>query len=77
VSIDINISLEVKTCCCGTIFAVPHWVQHWRCPLCAQRRLDAMAGEIEELSERVLERDRSISALKGAITKLKGGDGRG
>ena len=74
---NITVDLSLKTCSCGTVFGVPNWVTSWRCPMCAHRKMETLCEENERLMTVITERDRSISALKGAITKLKGGDGRG
>jgi hypothetical protein len=70
-SLDITVTLAVKTCDCGMCYAVPHWVADSMCPMCAKRRHIKLQ---QELSSKYNECDvlaRTISSLRGALTKAK------
>ncbi len=70
-SLNIVVTLKTKTCSCGLVYAVPHWVERGKCPMCAERLISEANEKCEEAWEICAEKDRAISSLRGVITKLK------
>ena len=59
-----NIELDERRCCdCGRFYATERGVSY-TCPYCADRRSDERTEEMEAAR-------RSMSALRGALTKAK------
>ena len=69
---NIEVGLTTKTCSCGGVYAVPHWLTYgYECPMCASRRMETLRREIAELEEDAQRQRRVIAALKG-VAKRKG-----
>jgi hypothetical protein len=69
-SIEVNVSLAIHTCTCGSLYALPHWMSgHGRCPMCAHRKFEAQGKEIEHL-------EKIVRYMRGTITRLKNKKGK-
>lgn len=46
-SFDISVTMEVKTCPAGHLYAIPHWSAPYAfgCPFCTYQRLEAVRAE--------------------------------
>lgn len=67
--VSCTVSLALKTCMCGTVYAVPHWVTSHVCPTCGSRRRLEMQDKIDELYDEIYHLNRVIAGQKGAINK--------
>ena len=69
--ISVSVTMAIKTCSCGTLYAVPNWVPSSVCPMCAHRTIKALNEDLQSQNEAQAGLERSISALKGALTKRR------
>jgi hypothetical protein len=62
---DVTVSLTVRTCWKGHLYATPHWTGSGvPCPFCADDDIRSVRRELDQL--------RSLtSRLRGVITRLK------
>ena len=67
--VNITVTLTIKTCSCGTLYAVPDWVVAYRCPMCSQRKYEAQRVENENREEEIKRLGRANAALRGVIKK--------
>jgi len=71
IDMDTNVSLKIIACDCGSVYAVPHWVNRYNCPMCSHRRMEAYEAE-SRMTEQIIDaRNRTIRSLRGALTKAK------
>lgn len=72
-TVDVTISLEPKTCYQGHVYAVPNWIQshRYKCPMCANLEINNLRDQLDNDYLEMQHLQRSISSLKGVITKLK------
>jgi predicted RNA-binding Zn-ribbon protein involved in translation (DUF1610 family) len=68
---NVSVTLKIVTCRCGVVYAVPHWVEKYRCPMCADREIVRCQQEVKDLHDLNLNLHRTISALKGALTRKR------
>jgi hypothetical protein len=70
---NIEITLDVKTCSKGHIYAVPHWldVTRYRCPMCARVDNDTLDEAQRQEFEHRAKLQKRISALQGVVTRMK------
>lgn len=71
--VSISVNLQLKTCSCGTVFAVPSWAVRYDCPLCGGRERQRLRDHASELDDRIGAMTRTISALRGAATRKRRG----
>jgi len=69
--ITINVDLSVKTCSCGSVYAVPYWLTSYACPMCSERKTQTIRDEKSELQLKNARLKRVIIGLRGALTKKK------
>lgn len=71
--VNVTVSLHVKTCAHGHIYAVPYWVSdgYFLCPLCAKRIHSDLVNQSTTLHQENQRLGRSISSLRGALTKAR------
>ena len=69
--ITINVDLSVKTCSCGSVYAVPYWLTSYACPMCSERKTQTIRNEKEGLRFENARLDRVIIGLRGALTKKR------
>jgi hypothetical protein len=67
-SINIEVTMEVRTCLCGTCYALPHWIQSYQCPTCAGQKYRALQERFDEL---YLERNRLKRVVRGLRGAMK------
>jgi hypothetical protein len=68
---DVSISLKTITCHCGTIYAIPHWVTTYRCPLCAQRAIDDLEVRNSDKWAEIEHLEKVNAGLRGALKRSK------
>ena len=68
-TIAVTATLSIKTCSCGSVFAIPNWVSAYRCPMCAQRKWERQNIENEELKAEIRRLTRANAALRGFMKK--------
>ncbi len=68
-----TINLKAWSCKCGTVYAVPEWVDGCdiTCPMCARRQIRDAKNRAYEESENAGHMERQIISLRGVITRLK------
>lgn len=69
---NIEVGLTIKTCPCGSMYAVPHWVTAYQCPMCAYRKWESLEKRYEVGEDRITHLERVIIGLRGAIKQRKG-----
>lgn len=63
-NVEPTVKLNVSRCCdCGRWSAREDGIP-WECPTCLQRKINALIS-------RTNEQDRTIAALRGAITRMR------
>lgn len=72
-SLDVTVPLIIKTCDCGTVYAVPNWVPFFKieCPLCAKLQRLTIEKERDGYYEKTLYLKRVIAGLRGARRRPK------
>lgn len=68
-SVDIEVTLNVKTCSCGAIYAVPHWMERYRCPLCADRNYRSLLERFDEVNKTKTHLEHVVVGLRGALKR--------
>ena len=68
---NVEVTLSTKTCNCGAVYAIPHWVNYCQCPMCAKRMLQDLQSRCDDNWDTIQQLRRSNSALRGALTKTK------
>ena len=65
--IKIEVSLDLKTCNCGTVYAVPDWLSpyRYRCPLCSLITINEKESKNSELQKEIKHLKRVIIGLRG------------
>ena len=63
---NIEVGLTVKTCFCGTVYAVPRWVDKNECPMCAFRKYENLSSLYRERGIKIDHLEHVISGLKGS-----------
>lgn len=69
-----NVSMELKLIgCpkCGCAYGVPIHLDRHICPSCSFRTVQETRDEVNTVTEELYAKDRTIAALKGALTKAK------
>ena len=69
--VDINVSLKTVTCQCGTVYAVPHWINKYDCPLCSYRSKRELLNMVNERDDEIEHIKKVVSGLRGAIKRMK------
>lgn len=71
--ISVSISLDIRTCYAGHIYAVPIWVvtQNYQCPMCAAKRHEELIKELDERGEDQQRLANVIAGLRGALKRKK------
>lgn len=71
--VDITVTLTTHTCRYGHLYAVPHWVTELNhtCPMCAKEQVRSANQQYEDELQEDIKKDRTIAALRGALTKAK------
>lgn len=73
-SVNIGVTLEVHTCSCGTVYALPHWITTGhKCPLCAGRKYAALEKLFDGVYKEKSRLERVVRGLRGALKQRKGG----
>ncbi len=69
--IAITVNLVIKTCCCGTVYAIPDWLGNYdyKCPVCSMRAQSIIKSEKHDLQAEVGHLKHVIAGLKGARRK--------
>lgn len=68
----VTIEIDFYTCGdCGGTYGYPKRYDYSDCPFCLKRERNELEVMIDEKNERINKQDRSVSALKGTITRLK------
>ena len=69
--IDITVTLSLKTCGCGSTYAVPHWLTEsaYECPMCAARKYFALESRKNEYWHENEHLKRVIAGMKGVRKK--------
>lgn len=70
---DVTVSLTVKTCKCGSVYAVPHWIGDYdhTCPMCAKKQIREANERTQEAYDDGMRKGHQIASLRGVITRLK------
>lgn len=67
-NIVIEVLLTERTCSCGTVYALPHWVvSNYQCPMCASRQVRKLLLVQEGLVEATTRLERVVRGLRGAL----------
>jgi hypothetical protein len=67
--LNITIALSIKTCSCGTVYAVPNWVQIHSCPMCMDRRIYSLTNEKGSLYKEIDHLKCVNAGLRGALKR--------
>ena len=66
--LNITVTMTTRTCSCGAFYALPHWItSNHRCPMCADRRYDALYERVCKMEEEEERLGRVIRGLRGAL----------
>ena len=66
---NIEVGLVVKTCFCGGVYAVPHWmVNNVSCPICGSRKRLELVAKNDEQYNQIRHLTRVNASLRGALT---------
>jgi hypothetical protein len=70
-AINIEVTLNVITCYCGALYAVPHWAQasYYSCPFCGYREEEKLRREMRELRTKISHQSYVINGLRGALRR--------
>jgi hypothetical protein len=68
---DVSISLKTVNCNCGTVYAIPHWVIIYQCPLCAQRKIDDLDARSSDKWVEIEHLEKVNAGLRGALKRSK------
>lgn len=71
-SINIEVTLTVKTCPCGAIYALPYWIERYRCPMCADQTYRLLQDRFDEIYKNNTRLRRVVIGLRGALKRKKG-----
>lgn len=65
--ISVTVNLELKSCPCGCVYAVPSWLSldKVRCPACAGAFASELAKQLGELRHQLRRANHRIAGLKG------------
>lgn len=69
--LNVTLSLSIKTCRCGTVYAIPNWVSSYDCPTCAERSRMAVQDDLDASYIENIRLGHVIASLKGVITKMR------
>jgi hypothetical protein len=70
--LSVTVELKLIGCPkCGCAYGVPFHLDRHLCPSCAARTVQETRYEVDAANEELCGRDRTIAALKGALTKAK------
>lgn len=68
--ISVTATLSIKTCYCGTVFAVPNWIgSDYVCPTCAYRDRNNKNEQEDKLLDEISTLKRANRALRGYIRR--------
>ena len=62
--LQVTVNLTIKTCGCGSLYAIPEWMNFERCPACSGRTIERLNTEKYQL-------EKSVSALRAVISRMK------
>ena len=67
----VTVGFSVKTCLGGHVYAVPNWIVHFRCPMCAQREWLSLQNELIKKQVAITHLEHIIAGLRGALKRRK------
>lgn len=66
--VNVTVSLTVKTCPCGTVYAIPCWLNGgYQCPTCAYRIYDKLQSRFDGVYMEKCRLERVERGLRGAM----------
>lgn len=66
--VNIEVSLRIKLCPCGTVYAIPYWIEvGYQCPMCANRKYSALQSRFDNVYAEKSRLERVVRGLRGAL----------
>lgn len=70
-TVSVAVTLEVRTCKCGGVYAVPPALANAACPICVHSRHAALVNDIVYRDDEIAALEGTIRSLRGTITRMK------
>lgn len=67
-SVNIEVTLTLHLCSCGTCYALPHWITvGYQCPMCGRQKYERLQERFDEVYQEKSRLERVVRGLRGAL----------
>lgn len=66
-----SVPMSIKSCRCGTVYAIPACLADYHCPACAVRAIKGIREERDNAQSGWFREEKKVYHLKGVITRMK------